>query len=55
MSCPVAQHHALATQALDAGKHCFVEKPLSLTYDEGAALGRGHGKRIKDQVRAEKC
>ncbi len=52
---PAAQHHALATQALDAGKHCFVEKPLSLTYDEGAALGRGHGKRIKDQVRAEKC
>ena len=35
-----AQHHALATQALDADKHCFVEKPLSLTYDEGAALVR---------------
>jgi acetyltransferase-like isoleucine patch superfamily enzyme len=40
ISAPAAQHHALATQALDAGKHCFVEKPLSLTYDEGAALVR---------------
>jgi UDP-2-acetamido-3-amino-2,3-dideoxy-glucuronate N-acetyltransferase len=40
ISAPAAQHHALATQALDAGKHCFVEKPLSLTYDEGEALVR---------------
>jgi len=40
IAAPAAQHHALAAQALDAGKHCFVEKPLSLTYDEGAALVR---------------
>jgi UDP-2-acetamido-3-amino-2,3-dideoxy-glucuronate N-acetyltransferase len=40
ISAPAAQHHALATQALNACKHCFVEKPLSLTYDEGAALVR---------------
>ena len=40
ISAPAAQHHAPATQALDAGKHCFVEKPLSLTYNEGAALVR---------------
>ena len=40
ISTPAAQHYALATQALDAGKHCFVEKPLALAYDEGAALGR---------------
>jgi UDP-2-acetamido-3-amino-2,3-dideoxy-glucuronate N-acetyltransferase len=40
IAAPAAQHHALATQALNAGKHCFVEKPLSLTYDEGAALVR---------------
>jgi len=40
ISAPAAQHYALATQALDTGKHCFVEKPLSLTYEEGAALVR---------------
>lgn len=40
IAAPAAQHHVLATQALNAGKHCFIEKPLSLTYEEGAALVR---------------
>lgn len=40
IAAPAAQHYTLATQVLDAGKHCFVEKPLALTYEEGVALVR---------------
>ena len=40
-------HAALVQQALAAGKHVFVEKPLCLTADELAAIGAAHtGERL---------
>ena len=35
---PAETHHAIVKQALKAGKDVFVEKPLALTYDQGAEL-----------------
>jgi len=35
---PVSTHHQLATEALRAGKHVLVEKPLARTIDEAEAL-----------------
>ena len=34
----VPTHAALALRALDAGKHCFVEKPLALTAEDARAV-----------------
>jgi predicted dehydrogenase len=35
---PVSTHHALASEALSAGKHVLVEKPLAGTVDEAESL-----------------
>jgi predicted dehydrogenase len=35
---PAETHYEIARRALTAGKDVFVEKPLALTYDQGAAL-----------------
>lgn len=37
---PAETHFSLVMQALQAGKDVFVEKPLALTYEEGAELVR---------------
>jgi predicted dehydrogenase len=37
---PTASHFCLAKQALEAGKHVFVEKPLATSVDEVDELGR---------------
>lgn len=37
---PAETHHEIAAHALAAGKDVFVEKPIALTYDQGASLVR---------------
>ena len=48
LATPVPTHGALAERVLDAGKHCFVEKPLAQSVEEAeravaAALARRMG------------
>ena len=38
LATPARTHHDLASQALRAGKHLFIEKPLAMTVAEGEAL-----------------
>jgi predicted dehydrogenase len=38
IAAPAAQHYTLTKQALKAGKHVFVEKPLSLNVNEAQEL-----------------
>ncbi len=40
IAAPAPRHFAMASQVLDAGKHCFVEKPLTLTSAEAHELVR---------------
>ncbi len=35
---PVSSHYPLAKKALDAGKHCFIEKPMTGTVEEAEDL-----------------
>lgn len=35
---PVSMHHALAKRALSAGKHCFIEKPMTSSVAEAEEL-----------------
>jgi len=49
IAAPAVTHYNLATAALNAGKHIFVEKPLALTYTEGrnlVDLAREKGKKL---------
>ncbi len=46
LATPAVTHHQMAKQAIAAGKDVFVEKPLSLTLEQGQDLVRNQGDRI---------
>ena len=49
IAAPAATHYTLTAAAFNAGKHVFVEKPLSLTHAEGSKLvdlARHQGKKL---------
>lgn len=37
---PTTTHHAVAAAAMEAGVHCFIEKPIASTREEGEVLKR---------------
>ena len=43
IAAPAPLHHSLARRALDAGKHVYVEKPISHTINEGRAMVNAAG------------
>ncbi len=45
IAAPAQLHHEIARMALEAGKHCFVEKPLTLTSADARDLLRLAGER----------
>ena len=45
LATPVSTHAELARRVLEAGKHCFVEKPLGAVGRGGGAGGRGGARR----------
>ncbi len=48
---PTTTHHEVALRALKAGKHVFLEKPLTATEEEARELiALGHEKKLKIQV-----
>ncbi len=44
LATPVVMHASMAIQALNAGKHVFVEKPISLSLDEAAQMNAAAAK-----------
>lgn len=38
IAAPTSAHYALARQCLEAGKHCFIEKPITSSYAEAQSL-----------------
>ncbi|MDP4031304.1 MAG: Gfo/Idh/MocA family oxidoreductase, partial [Pseudorhodobacter sp.] len=47
IAAPASLHYDIAEKALQAGKHVFVEKPLSLTHEDGEKLVRLAAERQK--------
>src|SRR5699024_9960887 len=48
---PTLAHFKVAQQALQAGKHIFIEKPITYTYQEAETLMKmAREKRVKGQV-----